>query len=85
MTDIVEALRVNNITIALPDGSVKFVRHVAADEIERLREALWEAADAIEFWGSYANEYFKDKHDFEGDVAKVRAALGERESDEGYL
>jgi hypothetical protein len=44
MTDIVDALRVGNVSIAMPDGSIKLVNHVAADEIERLRDemrSLW--------------------------------------------
>ena len=51
-------------------------------EIERLRErvtvledALREAADDIEEWGSYASDYFIKKWDLAGDVAKARAAL----------
>ena len=44
-------------------------------ENERLRKALRDAIEAIEAWGSYASDYFKDKHDFDGDVARARAAL----------
>ncbi|MGL4651467.1 MAG: hypothetical protein ACRC1H_18825 [Caldilineaceae bacterium] len=44
---------------------------------ERLRAALREAADSIESWGAYASDYFRQKHDLAGDVARARAALGE--------
>lgn len=74
MTDIVEALRVNNITIALPDGSVKFVRHVAADEIEMLRAALREIKD----YDGHCNVIY-DADDAIGMMEIARAALGEKE------
>jgi ABC-type transporter Mla subunit MlaD len=64
------------------------VAHRASDEIaqlnleierltagnERLREALNEAADAIQAWGAYASDYMQDKHDLAGDIARTRAA-----------
>lgn len=56
-----------------------------ADELDatttRLAEvekALNEAADAldaamedVEHWGAYAGEYFQDKHDLDGDLARI--------------
>lgn len=45
-----------------------------ADEIERLRKLLAEAADDIEDWGSYAGDYFCNKHNLAGDVKKYRDA-----------
>ena len=46
-------------------------------ENERLREALREAADGIESWGAYASDYFKEKWDLAGDIARARRALEE--------
>lgn len=42
---------------------------------ERLAEALREARDAIEDWAGYASDYFREKHDLAGDLAKVDALL----------
>jgi hypothetical protein len=38
-------------------------------------EALEEARDDLIAWGAYASDYFKDKHDFDGDVARIDAAI----------
>ena len=38
-------------------------------------EALEEAADAIDSWGSYASEYFQVKHDLENDISKAKSAI----------
>jgi hypothetical protein len=43
-------------------------------EVERLRAALVEAADDLEMWGAYAGEYFREKWDLAGDVARIRLA-----------
>ena len=43
-------------------------------EVERLRWLLSEAAEDILNWGSYASEYFQEKHDLAGCVGKYRAA-----------
>ena len=45
-----------------------------ADEIDRLRILLADAADDIETWGAYASEYFHQKHDLAGCVARYREA-----------
>lgn len=47
----------------------------AADEIDRLRAPLLEAIEDIESWAGYASEYFQDKHDLKGCVARYRAAV----------
>lgn len=47
MTDIVEKLRNAETSVRLPNGSIDLVNHVAADEIERLREALREVEDLL--------------------------------------
>ena len=44
-------------------------------ENERLREALKEAIECVEFWADYASPYFKDKHGLEDNLIKLRAAL----------
>jgi hypothetical protein len=55
----------------------KTVEWEAADEIERLREALREAIDEVEAWASYASPAMQEKHDLEGVLTKLRSALGE--------
>jgi hypothetical protein len=52
-------------------------------ELERLRGALIEAADAIESWGAYAGEYFQQKWDLQGDVTAARNAAGAVNRDNG--
>ena len=42
------------------------------EENQRLRELLTEAADEIEHWGSYASDYFQEKHGLDADIAKYR-------------
>lgn len=58
----------------------------AAAELRRLHsvnaellEALKEAADNLESWGAYANDYFAAKHDLQGDVNKARVAINKAE------
>lgn len=62
----------------------------AEARITELEKALNEASDAldaamedVEHWGGYAGEYFQDKHDLDGDLARIseqatsaRRALG---------
>lgn len=43
-------------------------------EIEGLRKSLLDAAEEIDAWGSYASDYFQEKHDLAGCVAKFYAA-----------
>ena len=43
-------------------------------EVERLHNLLGDAADEIQNWGSYASEYFQEKHDLAGCVAEFKAA-----------
>ena len=38
-------------------------------------EALESASNAIESWGSYASEYFQDKHDLQGDINNTQQAI----------
>jgi chromosome segregation ATPase len=37
--------------------------------------ALRDARDSLTAWAAYASDYFKDKHDYEGDLARIDAAL----------
>jgi hypothetical protein len=43
-------------------------------------EALQQAADAIESWGAYADEYFQYKWDLAGDIRNAREALPHAEA-----
>ena len=46
------------------------------DEVLKLAlEALEEAADAIDSWGSYASGYFQVKHDLESDISKAKSVI----------
>ena len=51
----------------------------AADKarIAELELLLSDAAQEIEDWGAYAPEYFQEKHDLAGVVARFRAALSQ--------
>ena len=50
--------------------------------IAKLENLLSEAADDIEGWGSYAGEYFQQKHDMAGDVARYRTAVAPQKGEE---
>ena len=50
------------------------------EEVRELVEALRDAIDEVENWGAYASEYFQEKHDLSGTVAKLRAILAKHES-----
>jgi hypothetical protein len=47
------------------------------DLIERLADALHDAAEDVEGWGNYASSYFQEKHDLSGNVAKIHAVADE--------
>jgi hypothetical protein len=49
------------------------------EQVERMREALKEAADDIASWASYADDYFYQKHDAAGCIAKYRAIAAQQE------
>lgn len=57
MKDIVELLRNAETSVVRDDGKVDLVIHVAADEIERLRDALREIAEDDEGYRYRAYEY----------------------------
>lgn len=50
-------------------------RDAAWTSTERLEAALLDAVECVEHWSAYASDYFKDKHDLEGDLTRLRAAL----------
>lgn len=50
-------------------------------EIERLRAALRAARVAVENWGSYASDFYREKWDLQGDLAHIDAALAEEKQD----
>ena len=47
------------------------------DLIQRLADALHDAAEDVEGWGNYASIYFQEKHDLSGNVAKIHALAKE--------
>ena len=47
----------------------------SAERVRVLREALADAIDCVQDWGLYASPYFIEKHDLNGDVKRLRAAL----------
>lgn len=49
------------------------------DRIQDLETALAEAITLIQDWGAYADDYFQEKHDLAGDVARLRAVLTQEE------
>jgi hypothetical protein len=77
--DLVKRLRlaVNELYGTHPCG----LMNDAADRIEQLEAALSEAIEDIEHWGGYAGEYFQDKWDLKGSIAKARAALAGEKKD----
>jgi hypothetical protein len=64
--------------------TLKAAGHISAElgaamaEIARLRGLLAEATQEIEDWGTYASEYFQERHDLPGTVARFRAALSQQ-------
>lgn len=56
-----------------------YAKQCAAEtRLAEVEKALNEAADAldaamedVEHWGAYAGEYFQDKHDLDGDLARI--------------
>jgi uncharacterized membrane protein len=52
------------------------VAELEADK-DRLIDALAECKDDMDGWGQYASEYFQEKHDLNGCIAKYDALLAE--------
>jgi len=61
---------------AHPVGTVRGVDiealRQAAPEIKRLRAALADAAEDVASWSSYADKYFREKHDLAGAVERYK-------------
>ena len=47
------------------------------DLIQRLADALHDAAEDVEGWGNYASRYSQEKHDLPGNIAKIHAQAEE--------
>ena len=47
---------------------------------QKLEAALSDAIECVEEWAAYASPYFQEKHDLAGDLARLRAVLGEQEA-----
>ncbi len=63
------------------DYAVSYARMYAAKleaQNRELRDLLAEAIEDIDSWASYASDYFQQKHDLAGTLAKYRAALQEK-------
>ncbi len=74
-----EALRLAD-ALTNPPGAPLFIE--AAAELRRLHavnadllQALKDATDAIEHWGSYSSDYFQQKWDLHSDINAARAAI----------
>lgn len=52
-------------------------------KVGRLEETLQLARDLVEDWAGYAGEYFQKKHNLEGDLALLDAALRDHEQEVG--
>jgi hypothetical protein len=52
-------------------------------ELSAARQLLAEAVDDIDDWASYASDYFREKHDLAGALARYRAALAEKGEERG--
>lgn len=64
-----QILGVDNQTAAMQ--AIENLRTLAAELVEGLREAR----DDVESWGAYASDYFTEKHDLAGDLARIDAIL----------
>jgi len=47
--------------------------------LAELLQALKDATDAIEHWGTYATDYFQQKWDLQSDINAARAAIAKAE------
>lgn len=84
MSNQPEALRLAD---ALDVGEISYTGMCkAAAELRRLHavnqellQALRDATDAIEHWGTYAADYFQQKWDLQSDINAARAAIARAE------
>jgi acyl-CoA reductase-like NAD-dependent aldehyde dehydrogenase len=56
---------------------------LAEAQRDRLAAVLEDAIECIEHWAAYAGDYFRNKHDLDGDLARFRTALAELEKPNG--
>jgi len=82
MSEQPEALRLARELEACP--TINYKDHAA--ELRRLYavnaellQALKDATDAIEHWGSYSSDYFQQKWDLHSDINAARAAIARAE------
>lgn len=75
--ELAQAMKERARAIAVGDDMEQEVEQLR-ERVRALEDALRKAADDMEGWGLYAPEYFREKHDFVGDVAAARAALGDK-------
>ena len=62
---------------SMTDTNGDTMTDITRDLIQRLADALHDAADDVEGWGNYASSYFQEKHDLSGNVAKIHAQADE--------
>lgn len=43
--------------------------------IRELEDGLRDAILCVESWAGYASDYFREKHDLKGDIARLRAMI----------
>lgn len=55
---------------------------VPLEKYNKLLNALKEATEDIADWGSYASDFFQEKHNWAGDIAKYRAIIAEEAIDD---
>ena len=68
-------------TVAGMDQAAAELRRLYAVNAELL-QALKDATDAIEHWGSYSSDYFQQKWDLQSDINAARAAIARAEGQE---
>jgi hypothetical protein len=64
-------------TINYKDHAAELRRLYAVNA--ELLQALKDATDAIEHWGTYATDYFQKKWDLQSDINAARAAIARAE------
>ncbi len=65
----------NYIAAANPAAVLELIR-----QWDELLSALKEARELVEDWGAYAPAYMQEKHDLEGDMNKLDAAIARAEA-----
>lgn len=64
------------------DAAQKRAEQAGADAAV-LHAALVEARDSIESWAGYASEYFREKHDLAGELARLDAVIAAGQASDG--